>query len=134
MIDIKFYMAFDELINTLDVNMEYSLNYMTEKLENIRSKEPVVYNIETTNRCNMRCKMCPRTTMMTRKNEDIDRNTFLNVVKQIRPHTQEEWNIWKAFCEKKYGIYENEMSENHFFLYIIPKSYSITWIWRSIIR
>lgn len=40
------------------------------------SDHPVVYNIETTNRCNMRCKMCPRTTMMTRKIEDIDRETF----------------------------------------------------------
>lgn len=45
-------------------------------LKSIMSDHPVVYNIETTNRCNMRCKMCPRTTMMTRKIEDIDRETF----------------------------------------------------------
>ena len=121
MLDIGFYMRFHELIKSLDENKEYTSDEMYEKLEAIRSKEPVVYNIETTNRCNMRCKMCPRTTMMTRGNEDINRETFLNVVKQIRPHTEEEWATWKAFCEKTYGIYENEMSENHFFLYIIPK-------------
>lgn len=121
MLDIGFYERFHQLIAELDENKEYTADEMFAKLEAIRSKEPVVYNIETTNRCNMRCKMCPRTTMMTRCNEDIDRETFLNVVDQIRPHTEQEWAQWKAFCEKTYGIYEDEMSENHFFLYIIPK-------------
>ena len=70
MLDIGFYMRFHELIKSLDENKEYTSDEMYEKLEAIRSKEPVVYNIETTNRCNMRCKMCPRTTMMTRGNEN----------------------------------------------------------------
>ena len=105
MLDIGFYERFHELIAGLDENTEYTADEMFAKLEAIRSKDPVVYNIETTNRCNMRCKMCPRTTMMTRCNEDIDRETFLNVVDQIRPHTDEEWAKWKAFCEKTYGIY-----------------------------
>ena len=121
MLDINFYRKFDELIQSLDKETVYTEDEVYEKLEAIRSADPVIYNIETTNCCNMRCKMCPRTTMMTRKIEDISRETFINVVDQIRPHTREEWDLWKAFCEKKYGIYENEMSENHFFLYIIPK-------------
>lgn len=121
MLDINFYMAFHELTQKLDKEKIYTADEMYNELEKIRSKNPVIYNIETTNRCNMRCKMCPRTTMMTRKNEDINFETFFNVVKQIRPHTPEEWAKWKKFCEKTYGIYENEMSENHFFLYIIPK-------------
>lgn len=121
MLDINFYMAFHELTDRLDKDKEYTADEMYNMLEAIRSENPVIYNIETTNRCNMRCKMCPRTTMMTRHNEDIVRETFLNAVSQIRPHTAEEWAKWKAFCEKTYGIYENEMSENHFFLYIIPK-------------
>ena len=41
-----------------------------DALESFRSREPVVYNIETTNACNMRCAMCPRTTMMTRQHRD----------------------------------------------------------------
>ena len=72
MLDIGFYMRFHDLIKSLDENKEYTADEMYEKLEAIRSKDPVVYNIETTNRCNMRCKMCPRTTMMTRSNEDIN--------------------------------------------------------------
>ena len=35
-------------------------------LEGVRNRKPVIYNIETTKACNMRCAMCPRTTMMTR--------------------------------------------------------------------
>ena len=37
------------------------------ELDNIRSKTPFIYNIETTNYCNMKCVMCPRTMYMTRK-------------------------------------------------------------------
>ena len=44
------------------------------------------------------------------------------MVDQIKPHKEEDWNRWKEYCEKKYGIRESdEASENHFFLYIISK-------------
>lgn len=130
MLDINFYRKFCEYFNSLDPEADYTADEIMGGVERLRSSDPVVYNIETTNRCNMRCKMCPRTTMMTRKNEDINRETFLNVVDQIRPHTEDEWSQWKTFCENTYGIQEDielekgpkgEMSENHFFLYVIPK-------------
>lgn len=91
------------------------------QLESFRDKKPIVYNIETTNACNMRCKMCPRTTMMTRSIETIDKKTFARIVDQLEPFTVAEWNEWKLFAERVYGINENEMSENHYFLYVIPK-------------
>lgn len=122
MLDINFYMQFDKVLEDIDNKRISGKEQLFEALEGIRSKEPIVYNIETTNRCNMRCQMCPRTTMMTRKIEDIDRETFLNVVDQIRPHNEDEWAKWKAYCEEKYRIRESdEASENHFFLYIISK-------------
>lgn len=121
MLDIDFYEKFHAFEKSLDPERTYTADELYNKLEEIRNPQPVVYNIETTNRCNMRCKMCPRTTMMTRKNEDIAYETFLRVVEQIRPHTKEEWAKWKRFCEATYGIKEDEMSENHFFLYVIPK-------------
>lgn len=122
MFDINFYMKFDEILKKLKTKEIISKDQLFEELEKIRSAEPVAYNIETTNRCNMRCKMCPRTTMMTRKIEDIDRETFIKVVDQLRPHRADEWEQWKAYCEAKYGIREDdEASENHFFLYIISK-------------
>ena len=120
MYDINFYMQFDSILEELK-ERKITIDDARNKLENARSKDPIVYNIETTNRCNMKCQMCPRTTMMTREIEDIDKETFISVVNQIKPHTPENWSKWKTFCEKRYGIFENEMSENHFFLYIIPK-------------
>lgn len=123
MIDIDFYMKVFELKKQL---MSGELkgsdgSLLFNKMEELRNRDPIVYNIETTNACNMRCKMCPRTTMMTRPVENIDKETFINVVNQIKPFSKEQWNKWESFVEEKYGISKKEMSENNFFLYIIPK-------------
>ncbi len=121
MIDIHFYMKVYDLKQRIMQGESFDKEFIVEKFERCRSKEPVLYNIETTNACNMRCEMCPRTTMMTRKIETLDTNTFDKVADQIRPFAEEEWEIWQAFVEEKYGIDRNGMSENHFFLHIIPK-------------
>jgi len=122
-IDIKFHMkAFDFKRKLMKGELKgTSREEILKILEGYRDKEPVVYNIETTNACNMRCEMCPRTTMMTRPVENLDRETFINVVDQLKPFTQEEWESWEKYVEEKYGISKNAMSENHFFLYIIPR-------------
>ncbi len=98
-----------------------AIGYLLEELEEYRSEYPVVYNIETTNACNMRCEMCPRTTMMTRPIETLDMETYKRVVEQIEPFSDSQWQEWEEFVGKNYGIPKNDMSENHFFLYIIPK-------------
>lgn len=122
MLDINFYMKFDEVVDRINNKELGTKEEVFQALENIRSENPIVYNIETTNRCNMRCKMCPRTTMMTRNIEDIDKETFIKVVNQLKPHNQSDWGNWKKYCEKKYGIKESDAaSENHFFLYVISK-------------
>ncbi len=122
MLDINFYRKFDTVLKDVKSGKIEGKEELFLALEEIRSHEPIVYNIETTNRCNMRCQMCPRTTMMTRKIEDINRETFLRVVDQLRPHDEDEWEQWKVYCEGKYGIRESDAaSENHFFLYIISK-------------
>lgn len=92
-----------------------------DEFEKHRSDKPIIYNIETTNACNMRCEMCPRTTMMTRKIETLDQETFEKVVDQITPFSDKQWKAWELFVEKNYGVAPHDMSENHFFLYIIPK-------------
>ena len=91
------------------------------EFEKFRSKTPVVYNIETTNACKMRCEMCPRTTMMTRPIETLNMKTYRKVMPQIRPFSDIEWQEWDSFVEKYYRILKNGMSENHFFLFIIPR-------------
>ena len=67
MFDINFYMQSYALIKEIDNGKEFSKLELYNYFEKIRSKDPIVYNIETTNACNMRCKMCPRTSRMTRK-------------------------------------------------------------------
>lgn len=122
MLDINFYMKFDEVLEDIQSKKISDKEQLFNELERIRSSNPIIYNIETTNRCNMRCKMCPRTTMMTRRIEDIDRKTFEKVVEQIKPHDADTWQKWKKYCEEKYGICEDDApSENHFFLYVISK-------------
>lgn len=121
MLDIHFYMKIFDLKTRIMQGEKFSREYLLDKFEEFRSPEPVVYNIETTNACNMRCEMCPRTTMMTRPIETMHADLFEKVIDQLRPWTANEWEAWQLFVEDKYGIDRNAVSENHFFLHIIPK-------------
>jgi len=58
---------------------------------------------------------------MSRKIETINHEVFLNIINQIHPHSEKDWKKWERFIVEQYGIGPDEMSENHFFLYIIPK-------------
>lgn len=122
MYDINFYMKSYSIQQKLKNESLNNQEEIFELFESIRSKQPIVYNIETTNKCNMRCKMCPRTTKMTREISDLDVNLTERIIKQLKPHDNELWKKWEKFCIKNYGIApDDEPSENHFFLYIIPK-------------
>jgi len=121
MIDINFYMKIFDLKRKVMQGEKFSREYLLEKFEEYRSPNPVVYNIETTNACNMRCEMCPRTTMMTRPIETMQTDVFEKVISQLRPWSAKEWETWQTFVEEKYHIDRNDMSENHFFLHVIPK-------------
>ncbi len=121
MIDINFYRKFDGIRVRLERGEKFDREGLFNELEQLRNKKPIVYNIETTNACNMRCQMCPRTTMMTRKIETISKDLFLSIVNQLEPHKESDWKEWENFAKERYGISPDEMSENHFFLYIIPR-------------
>ncbi len=69
----------------------------------------------------MRCEMCPRTTIMTRPIETMKPDMFKRVIDQLSPFTPEQLSRWEAFAEKNYGIKKDGMSENHYFLYVIPR-------------
>ena len=124
MIDIQFYQKSYKLLQKIEkgkYNFHKHKDILFDKLEKLRSAVPIIYNIETTNACNMKCKMCPRTTQMTRKVETLKMVDFKKALECIEPWTEKQWNNWKKFVEKTYRIKETDMSENHFFLYIIPK-------------
>jgi len=121
MYDINFYMNTYFTTEAVLKNQSLDRRALVKQFEKCRSKNPVVYNIETTNACNMLCEMCPRTTRMTRKIKTMDSQLFEKIVGQLKPFSEDEWNTWKKFVDKIYGIPEDGMGENHFFLYIIPK-------------
>ena len=120
MIDINYYRQLHNLkLRILAGEKPENVQYI---MESFRSETPVVYNIETTNACNMVCPFCPRTTLMTRPVKTMNPELFERVIDQLRPWTDDEWNRWKKFVAKRYGIAEDhEPHENHFFLYVIPK-------------
>jgi Radical SAM superfamily/Iron-sulfur cluster-binding domain len=121
MFDIDFYMKSYDYMKDAQTGQIKDKQAALIFLESIRSKEPIVYNIETTNACNMKCEMCPRTTMMTRAIMTMSVDLFSKIVDQLKPHKKEKWAEWEKFVQEKYGIKTADMSENHFFLYVIPK-------------
>ena len=122
MYDINFYMKSYPIRKRLESGEKIPQEKVLELFEGCRSKDPVIYNIETTNACNMTCKMCPRTTKMTRKITYLEHAFYENIINQIKPHSKELWKKWEKFCIETYGIKSDDKpSENHFFLYIIPK-------------
>ena len=121
MFDIEFYMKVYDLKKRLMNGEKMDRAFLVQQLESFRSPDPVVYNIETTNACNMRCEMCPRTTIMTRPIETMKPDMFKRVIDQLKPFTPEQLSRWEAFAEKNYGIKKDSMSENHYFLYVIPR-------------
>ena len=103
-----------------DLYATYALSRSVDALKD-RSPEPMVYNIETTSQCNMRCKMCPRTKLMRRKPTTMSMHTFELVVDQLRQQEPGSVQRWQQFCAEYYGVPAyGPPSENHFFLHVIP--------------
>ena len=86
MYDINFYMKAHDLVKQINTGADISKEETIKLFESYRSKDPIIYNIETTNACNMRCKMCPRTTRMTRKITFLKEDYYENLITQIKPH------------------------------------------------
>ena len=97
------------------------VNALFEQFEAMRNPHPYVFNVETTNYCNMRCVMCPRTTQMTRKNQWIDSSYFEAILDQITPHSPKKLEDFWRFIEEKYGILSGERSENHFYFHTVSR-------------
>lgn len=91
------------------------------ELESFRSKEPVLFNFETTNNCNMRCIMCPRTTLMDRRITYISDDNFDMVLDQIKPHKKEALSEFWDLIRDEYEIDEEERSENSFYFYVVSR-------------
>ena len=91
------------------------------ELEYLRDKKPYIYNIETTNYCNMKCVMCPRTQFMTRKNIWIDDSLFEKMTDNVRVHDDRSVDNFWEWLSNDYKFDKNEVSENGFYFSIVSK-------------
>lgn len=120
MYDINFFKN-TKIIKNKIIKKEYTNNditYIYDELEKMRSRNVHIFNIETSNNCNMKCIMCPRTTQMTRKVETINDDDFESIIEQVSPHSKKDLDGFLQFIEEEYGINELSRSENAFYFYI----------------
>ncbi|OGQ46294.1 MAG: hypothetical protein A3H42_04545 [Deltaproteobacteria bacterium RIFCSPLOWO2_02_FULL_46_8] len=92
-----------------------------KQFESLRSQRPYVFNIETTNVCNMACHMCPRPTLMTRKLKHMEMELFEKIIHQITPHGEESLKDFWNYIVDEYGVHSNDRNENAFYFYTVSR-------------
>lgn len=123
MFDIHFFQrAADLKKRIVDGALSRSDAVLIEReMEQLRSKAPHLFNMETTNHCNMTCMMCPRTTLMDRETQWIDKDVFESVLDQIVAHDSESLNSFWKFIQDTYGITFDQRSEDAFYFYVVSR-------------
>ena len=123
MIDIKFFKKSSDLKKKITQNLisQSESDDIIAELDKLRSKNPFIYNIETTNYCNMKCVMCPRTMFMTRKNIWIDDKLFEKLTGKVKKHDEKDLNNFWNWLEKDYHYSPNEVSENGFYFSVVSR-------------
>lgn len=124
MIDINFFKETNNIKNKITKN-SFSLDdvfIINSEFEKLRKKIPYIYNIETTNYCNMTCIMCPRTLYMTRKNIWIDDVLFEKITDQVLKYSDTELDEFTKWLETEYKQDSKEISENGFYFSTVAKS------------
>jgi radical SAM protein with 4Fe4S-binding SPASM domain len=76
------------MINQLRIILNFEVNEYCYNQGRIKSfGNPIVYQIELTNDCPMRCIMCPRTERMTREVGYMNENLFKKIIKQTAQYS-----------------------------------------------
>ena len=123
MFDINFFKNSNKLKNKITKKLLNNSDYedIIAELEALRNKSPYIYNIETTNYCNMKCVMCPRTMYMTRKNIWIEDKLFDKLTDKVKIHDHKNIeNFWK-WLESEYKQPVKEVSENGFYFSVVSR-------------
>ena len=123
MYDINFFKESYKLKKKI-TNKELSfsnLKYIEDELEFLRNKNPTVFNIETTNYCNMKCIMCPRTIYMERKNIWIKDELFEQMLDSVKLHDDKELEDFWRWLKDEANFDHKEVSENGFYFNIVSR-------------
>ncbi|MDP3791586.1 MAG: SPASM domain-containing protein [Candidatus Omnitrophota bacterium] len=123
MFDISFFRTTSEIKKKIvDMKSHIRQAEVSAILRKHTDEYPCVFNIETTNACNMKCKMCPRTSLMRRPAQVMKMGLFEKVIKQIMPHKKEAMDSFWKFIADEYRIHPSDKSENAFYFYTVSKS------------
>lgn len=123
MFDINFFQKSHKL-KTKIANRSLSnenVDDIEKELEFLRKKKPTIFNIETTNYCNMTCVMCPRTIFMKRKNVWIEDQIFEKVLSSIKPYEKKELEEFWSWLQNNTSFNHKEISENGFYFSIVSR-------------
>jgi len=123
MYDINFFQKSNNLKNKITHSLltKKDCADISAEFEIIRSKKPKIYNIETTNYCNMKCVMCPRTIFMERKNIWINDELFDKLTDHIEIYPEEKVEKFFSWVEKDYKQSISEQSENGFYFSVVSR-------------
>lgn len=115
--DVAYYMRAFETKKRI---LEGERNENFAKLyESFISKESTVFEVETTNVCNMKCVMCPKTKLMKRKQGHMKPEVYNKIIDQIKPLATIERLKWKQFCDLKLSKSKIMQEDEDFFHFVI---------------
>ena len=124
MFDINFFKKTHPLKQRI-LQKKFSLNEfetINRELEILRDKNPTIFNIETTNYCNMKCAFCARTIFMERKNIWINDELFENLLDKVKVHKNDDLdNFWEWAEDENKISSPKDVSENGFYLSIVSR-------------
>jgi len=123
MFDINFYKSSYKIKKQIVEGKfsETQFEIIEKELELLRNKKPTIFNIETTNYCNMKCVFCARTIYMQRKNIWIDDLLFEKMLDKIETHKDKDLNNFWDWLEKDAKFDPKEVSENGFYFSIVSR-------------
>lgn len=128
MFDVDFFMrAYDlkqEIIRASASSKRPDPAEVHAAFESLLAARPFVFNIETTNHCNMRCVMCQRSTDLSRPLRHMDQELFASLAEQIEPHSAQTWAAWQAFVDSRLRV-SSAPSENNFYYDIVARSVTL---------
>lgn len=123
MFDINFFRNSYQLkkkITSGEISLEETKN-IEKELEKLRKKNPTIFNIETTNYCNMKCVFCARTIYMERKNIWINDELFEKMLDHISVLSDKELNDFWDWLKKDANFDPKEISENGFYFSVVSR-------------
>lgn len=110
------------------INREFSSRdsgYIFKELNAKICSSPFVFNIETTNLCNMSCIMCQRTTDFKQKLSNMDDETYETIMEQIKPQKETEFRKWQNFVNNHLREMNGIPSENNFYYEVVSKTITL---------